>query len=51
MSERICELDSFVAAEWMGSLSGRSPRMRCTLGSFQPISEPQLQALRDLPKR
>ncbi len=51
MSERICELDSFVAAEWMGSLSGRSPRMRCTLGSFQPISEPQLQALRELSKR
>jgi hypothetical protein len=51
MSERICELDSFVASDWMGSLSHRSPGMRCTLGAFQPISEPQLQALRDLRKR
>ncbi len=50
MSERICELDSFVASDWMGSPSRRSG-MRCTLGAFQPISEVQMQALRDLSKR
>ncbi len=50
MSERICELDSFIAADWMGSRS-RQPGMRCTLGAFQPISEAQMQAIRDLSKR
>lgn len=50
MSERICELDSFVAADWMGGPS-RRPGMRCTLGAFQPISEAQMQAIRELSKR
>jgi len=55
----ICELDTFVADEWFSwpwyrrwpwHWGAWGTGMRCTLGDFQPVSEAQVSAIRDVLK-
>ena len=45
---RICDLDSFEVRDWFGAPWYRpwGGGMRCTLGTFQPVTEAQVDAIR-----
>jgi hypothetical protein len=46
---RICDLDSFEVRDWFGAPWYRpwGGGMRCTLGTFQPVTESQVDAIRE----